>query len=299
MTEGLLTLTTDAFSLISEHLDGRDGAALRATCNQMRSLVGCNENLSGKIHIHLVALTKIEDLQRVVSVNPLKQLGTADMWLENILWFVFRINAISVNLDTFDKVLKGICRGEGGRFYQDIVTNDIIYCNNHYGSHLHRCYTRDDAFEWPDSRYFYHECTPSEHVVEQIERINELLPGFIKNYKLIDFPFQSKGRYHLVKDDWGMHRGTCECITFNTYGITGVRSIHKNLQRMKKAEPSRCFESGQGKKRKFVQLEEPPLHPVSKLDVVKCCGKIVSSTEEGASYHSERKYLKHHKSHGG
>jgi len=296
MKEGLQSLTPDAFSLIAEHLDGRDGAALRSMCHALKRLVDRNQNMTLKIRLHLIALTEIEDIQRVVSPNPLVKLSSADanMWLQNILWYIYRINAISVRVTNLDTLLRGISRGEGDRFYRDTVTNDIIFCNNHYGSHLRHC-LQLNGFD--PTTYTYYHCSPSEHVVEQIERINECLPGFIKNYKLIDFPFQSEGRHRLAKDDCGLHRGTCECVTFNSFGIEGVRSIYKNLERMQNAEPNRGFMYGRGKKRGSACLDEPPLHPIANLKTTQQHGRILLETE--SKERVGRKFLKHHKSRHG
>jgi len=306
MEEGLHSVSRNAFSLIAEHLDARACVALRRTCHAVKNLVDENQNTALKIRLHLIALTETEDLGQVISPNTLVKLpvATANMWMDNILWFIFRINSSSVRIESLDDFLGHISGGEGGRFYQDTVTNDIVFCNNYYGTHLHHCYKTN--FPTKPTTYTFYECSPGEHKVDQIDRISELLPGFIKNYKLIDFPFWPKGRYYITKDDAGMHRGTCECITFNAFGIAGVKNIQTNLERMIRAEPRRSFVYGRGKKRTSTCLDEPPLHPISA--VVRSFKtqhtRVVKTWEDtGGSIKRnkvlDRKFLKRHKSHGG
>lgn len=261
MCSGLESISKNAFFLVAEYLDGQDGVMLRRTSHAMKGLVDANENLSLKIKTRIVALESIEDLRACISTNPLVRIiDQEDMWLQNILWYGYRINAISVGITSMDEMLQGLLGGEGGRFYHDTITQDIIYCNNHYGQYFSQCFKcrLNSSFDFTCYR-----CSKAEHILSRIEQINSIVPGFIKNHKLIHFPFQPGARYHITKDDPGFHRGCCNFIRINGFGIIGVRSIERFLIRMRKAEPPPFYECGRGKKRHRVDLEHLLEHPIS------------------------------------
>lgn len=277
----------DTLSVMTEYLDSRDCSRLAACSRILRKKLYSITHVREKIRCHIVAVQDMDAFDRLVSHgHAFKCDPDASVWMDNVLWYQFGVNAHDLNINSCEDMIL-YTGGEGTRYYQDLVTHDIVHCSNFYAPDLSHCSTYDDS----DSRTKrIHTCGDLEHVADQFDNIERHFPGLIKTWMYILFPFQRGERHNLVRGDWGFHRGVCVYIRVNSFGIEDVQSIRKYLDKMKKNQPPTCATVGRAKRRRTIPMPTPPQHPflVERNAYKKRHGPII-----GTEY--RRKFMKHYK----
>jgi hypothetical protein len=265
-------LNADVFYLIGTYLDGYDACSCRLVCRQWKYLADRSEDLVWKRRVHLVMLERVERLELTLAGAGGGQLvplsgADADMWLQNIFWFNYGLDARDIVQQTRangtslpGRLINSLFdQGEGNRgFMQNTVTKELGYVSNYYGSHTHRCFhwLGQDILSYNDETIVYHDCTPADHRVSRIQAVNAVYPGLISNWKFIHFPFIAEERFTLKTGKQDFHRGTAVYIAISPGRITDAFPIDKYLKRMEAARPPWVGMTGKGKKRRCVSHGE-------------------------------------------
>jgi hypothetical protein len=108
-----------------------------------------------KRRVHLVMLQRVERLEQTLAgagggqLVPLSD-ADADMWLQNIFWFNYGLDARDIvqqaagaNGTSLPHRLVNSLFNQGKGFHgfmQNTVTKELVYVNDYYGSHTHRCF---------------------------------------------------------------------------------------------------------------------------------------------------------------
>lgn len=256
----------DAFHLIGKYLDGKDAAWCRVVCKEWRHYVDTSADLTWKISIHLVMLTDVRALDTTLAPKRgvLKSISAtkANDWIQNVLWFRYRANALEFETDVA-RLLNLQEEGHRG-WLQNSETKELVYANNYYGTHAWRCGS------CIGDTYCVRDCTVADHVVARIQCINQAFPGFIVNWKCIHFPFIAVGYYEVSEQEF--HRGTSFTFTLSSGGLEDVFSIQKSLRRMDESKPGIWGFVGRGNKRRMLDQRA---HAYSPIDALKeACARV-------------------------
>jgi len=231
---------------ICPYLDGRDGLHLSTVCERWKELIEQCPLLMLKIKCNYIRIWDADNLPKTLCDNKLKVISQTKMSnvLENILWYKYGFNPylinvkdgsyyyITLNTKKITKIDDFVYplgyRGEGGTYFLDEKTGDILLVNDFYGYFFdQRCYDQKTEVDLIDHIY--------QHVgimVDNFIEFQSFFPGLF-SWKLIRFPFIENFNDFKKVDKTTFHRGYSICVTFHAQGVCAKQNIRKYLSKWK------------------------------------------------------------------
>ena len=250
-------LCRDTFSIIAQHLDGRDVSNLSQMCKAWYRFVKEDKNLAWRKKIHHVKVaTPIEAENAIAPNSKLQKLDEefATRWFKNVFEYGFNVDSNALLQEehrmvaTAGYVYQAIRSSTINRYISCFLnnnTNEFIFIDTYFTDNFECCcsYTCD--------------CGSVEDTIENIERINAAFPGLISNWKYIEL---SQSSFFLKKAARGKN---CLAVTLRPKNtVSDMQNLDFALQHVAPSEQQRLVFAARNN---YLEEEEEPNNKRQKI----------------------------------